>query len=164
MSFSWFSIRGMAAGRKERGKKKNRCACYNRLSDVTQGSMHAVRDVSLVANPLLHFAGIQRFRLSTYNDMCYISTSRIKKSGDSRDILSTCDSVMTWFVLLKRDNTSQNYMTNPGSEGRYSGMVQKAFFYLSTVAYRLGRGLNPPPRNSEVLTKSNRIANWVENV
>jgi hypothetical protein len=35
------------------------------------------------------------------------------------------------------------------------------------VAYRGGFGVfnpPPPPRNSEVLTKSNRIANWAENV
>jgi hypothetical protein len=37
---------------------KNSSASYSRLSDVTRGSMHAVRDVSLVANPLLHFAGV----------------------------------------------------------------------------------------------------------
>ena len=32
------------------------------------------------------------------------------------------------------------------------------------VAYRGVGGFNPPPPNSEVFTKSNRIANWAENV
>jgi hypothetical protein len=64
---------------------KKRSACYNRLSDVTQGSMLAVRDVSLVANPLLHFAGIQRSRYPHIYDTGYTSTSMIKKSGDSED-------------------------------------------------------------------------------
>ena len=44
----------------------------------------------------------------------------------------------------------------------------RAMFTCSTcclsVAYRGGWGSNPPPRNFEVLTKSNRIANWAENV
>jgi hypothetical protein len=57
-----------------------RCsASYNRLSDVTKGSMHAVRDVSLVANPLLHFAGIQRSHDPHIYDIGYTSTSKIKK-------------------------------------------------------------------------------------
>jgi len=32
-----------------------------------------------------------------------------KKSGDSNDKLSTCNSVMTWYIVLKRDNTSMNH-------------------------------------------------------
>lgn len=32
-----------------------------------------------------------------------------KKSGDSEDKLSTCNIVMTWFILLKRDNNSTNH-------------------------------------------------------
>lgn len=70
--------------------------------------MHAVRDVSLVSNPLLHFAGI-RSRYRHIYDTGYTSTSRIKKSGDSEDKWSTCNSVTTWYGVLKRDNTSMNH-------------------------------------------------------
>jgi hypothetical protein len=43
--------------------------------------MHAVRDVSLVANALLHFAGIYTGLVIHAYDIGYTSTSRIKKIG-----------------------------------------------------------------------------------
>jgi hypothetical protein len=51
-------------------------------------------------------------KVSSYThiyDIRCTSTSRLKKSGDSDDELSTSNSVMTWYVVLKRDNTSMNH-------------------------------------------------------
>jgi len=39
-----------------------------------------------------------------------------------------------------------------------------SLYFISSVTYRGGFGVFKPPRNFEVLTKSNRIANWAENV